>query len=108
MRSTTTRLLAAVTTPIIALGLTAVAFGGTAQAQTQDGAQSASSRTVDFALKASGYGTRTTGGQVPSGSDQTAFTAIGCAVRTGVEHPHCQRARRILGHDDDRHVRGRP
>lgn len=86
MRSATTRVVAAASTSALAFGLWAAAFGGVAQAQTDGSDRGSTARAVDFALKASGYGTRVTGGQVPTGSDQTAFTAIGCATRTGVEH----------------------
>lgn len=92
MRSATTRVLAAATASTLALGLWATAFAGTAQAQTGAGAGAAAKnaaakgkKVTDFALQASGFGTRVTGGQVPTGSDQTAFTAIGCANRAGVE-----------------------
>ncbi|GAW51642.1 MULTISPECIES: choice-of-anchor P family protein [unclassified Nocardioides] len=40
---------------------------------------------VDFALKASGYGSATTGGQVPTDSGQTAFMAVGCATKVGID-----------------------
>lgn len=86
MRSATTRVLAAATTSTLVLGLWATALGGTAQAQTSGGSERGTAqRSVDLALKAAGYGTRVSGGQVPTGSDQTAFTVIGCATRTGVE-----------------------
>jgi hypothetical protein len=43
-----------------------------------------SARTVPFALKATGFGTRVTGGDVPVGSGQTAFMALGCSTRVGI------------------------
>ena len=47
--------------------------------------RSTSKATGDIALKGYGYGTRVVGGQVPAGSGMTAFTAIGCAVKTGID-----------------------
>ncbi|MDI6908736.1 choice-of-anchor P family protein [Nocardioides sp.] len=41
--------------------------------------------TSDIALKGYGYGTRVVGGEVPAGSSMTAFTALGCAVKTGLD-----------------------
>lgn len=37
-----------------------------------------------FALSASGYATRVLGGQVPAGSDRSAFAVIGCTNRDGL------------------------
>jgi hypothetical protein len=40
---------------------------------------------TSYALRASGFGTVLSGGQVPAGSDQTAHAVIGCTNRTGQE-----------------------
>lgn len=40
---------------------------------------------VDFALKASGFGSKAVGGQIPAGSGATAFMAVGCATRAGID-----------------------
>jgi hypothetical protein len=40
---------------------------------------------VPFALKASGFGSMVDGGQVPADSSHTAFMAIGCGTRAGVD-----------------------
>ncbi|MEJ7833154.1 MAG: choice-of-anchor P family protein [Nocardioides sp.] len=37
-----------------------------------------------FALYSSGFGSRVRGGEVPAGSDNTAFTVIGCTQKAGV------------------------
>lgn len=37
-----------------------------------------------FALFSTGFGTRVRGGQVPAGSDNTAFTVIGCTQKAGI------------------------
>lgn len=51
----------------------------------------------DLALKASGYGSRVIGGQVPANSGRTAFTAIGCATRPGIERENHTVATAIPG-----------
>lgn len=40
--------------------------------------------TSDIALKASAYGSRLRGGEVPAGSGMTAFSVIGCSGKAGV------------------------
>ena len=49
-------------------------------------ATAASTTPTAFALKASGYGTRVHGGQVPAHSSTTAFEAIGCTNVAGKMH----------------------
>ncbi|MGY2701383.1 choice-of-anchor P family protein [Nocardioides sp. HB32] len=78
-RLTRTAAVIAATT-LLTGGLTAAS--GTATAQT---AVERSSREAGFALKAAGYGTRASGGQVPAGSRDTAFMAIGCGTKVGME-----------------------
>lgn len=58
--------------------------GAVAQSATTQ--QAAKSVSVDYALRAAGFGTRLYGGQVPAGSHQTAFTAMGCGTKAGIEH----------------------
>ena len=66
MTSATTRVLALATTSTLAIGLWAGAFAGAAQARTEIGDRGGSgSQSVDFALKAAGYGTRVTGAAPP-------------------------------------------
>ena len=68
------------------LALTAaglVAAGPTANAGA---AQRAERQPTAFALKSSGYGTRVRGGQLPAGSDSSAFSVIGCTNNAGVVH----------------------
>ncbi len=45
----------------------------------------ANTRPTHFALQASGYATRVTGGQVPAGSDRSAFQVIGCTNLAGLD-----------------------
>lgn len=45
----------------------------------------ASTTSTHFALGASGYSTRITGGQLPAGSDQTAFAVLGCTNKAGLD-----------------------
>jgi hypothetical protein len=40
---------------------------------------------VPFALKASGFGSKAVGGQAPADSSATAFMAVGCATRAGID-----------------------
>lgn len=42
-------------------------------------------KATDFALKTSGFGTRVRGGQVPAGSDSTAYTVIACTNKAGIK-----------------------
>lgn len=79
-----------VTSAAVALAATtALSIAGLAgaQATTSSGGteRSSSSRDAGYALKAAGYGTRASGGQVPAGSKDTAFMAIGCGTKVGME-----------------------
>jgi hypothetical protein len=84
MTSATTRVLAAATATALTFGFWAAA-SGTAHARIDAGDRASASRDAGIAHKASGYGTKVRGGQVPVASDTTAFMVIGCATRTGVE-----------------------
>lgn len=53
--------------------------------------------TGDIALTAWGYGTATNGGLLPARSDPTAFEAIGCVVRTGVDRRNHVAEARVPG-----------
>lgn len=64
-----------------ALGIAPPATGAPAAAGTSG---TSAKTTSDIALKGYAYGTRVVGGQVPAGSNMTAFTALGCAVKTGI------------------------
>jgi hypothetical protein len=48
--------------------------------------QSAARRSTTYAFKSSGYGTHVLGGQLPAGSQTTAFKVIGCTNQAGVRH----------------------
>jgi hypothetical protein len=43
-------------------------------------------KATNFAFKGSGYGTKAKGGQVPAGSDTSAFQAFGCSNMAGSRH----------------------
>lgn len=82
-RRRTTVLAALATGALVAsLGLIAPASGAPAPAGASRTSAKARS---DIALKASAYGTRLTGGQVPAGSGMTAFSVISCSVTPGIE-----------------------
>ncbi len=83
MRRTTSAAVAAAAASALSIAMLA-AVPATAQATTTgaDRGTTGTTRFVDLALKGAGYGTKLTGGQVPTESDQTAFMVIGC--RTGV------------------------
>ncbi|GAB6984182.1 hypothetical protein JCM10369A_07060 [Nocardioides pyridinolyticus] len=66
----------------LTVGLLTATLGGTAHAQQP---AERAGKSVDLALKASGFGSRATGGDVPSESDETAYIAIGCATRVGID-----------------------
>lgn len=76
-----TRSLALASATALTLGLFATALTAPAQAQRAD----RTGQSVDLALKAAGFGSRVTGGDVPSGSDETAFMVVGCATRVGID-----------------------
>jgi hypothetical protein len=42
-----------------------------------------STKSTSFALKASGYGTKVKGGQIPAGSSTTGYQVIGCTNKAG-------------------------
>ena len=77
------RSLAVTSATALTLGFLTAAAGSPAQAQ--QAAAERAGRSVDLALKGSGFGSRITGGDVPSGSDQTAFMVVGCATRVGID-----------------------
>lgn len=85
MKTVMTRMLAAAGASALTIGLLGLA-PGTAHAQI--GAADRGSTTkadAGLALKAGGFGTRIKGGQVPGGSDETAFISLSCATRTGLQ-----------------------
>ena len=87
MRRATTAAVALATTSALSITMLAGAFGA-AQATTgaaDRGHSHAKAHFVDFALKGAGFGSRANGGQVPTGSDQTAFMAVGCATRVPID-----------------------
>ena len=73
------RILAAFTTITTGSLLALSAVGPHADAA----APSAKTTATSFALRANGFGTLLTGGQLPAGSDRTAHAAIGCTNRAG-------------------------
>ena len=54
-------------------------------APTVADAAESGTRATSFAFKASGYGTRASGGDIPAGSDSSAFQAFGCTNRAGID-----------------------
>jgi hypothetical protein len=81
-----------ITTTALALGAVGALVGTLLTAATATGSPGAASdprarspHDVDFALKASGFGTRVDGRQLPAGSAPTAFMAVGCATRAGID-----------------------
>jgi hypothetical protein len=50
-----------------------------------------------FALKTSGYGTRLKGGQIPAGSDTTAYRVIGCTNKAGLDRENHQAEETLPG-----------
>jgi hypothetical protein len=85
------RRLTSTTLALVAVGTlssTLLAAGpstGAAADRSADQRAAAKPHYVDFALKASGYGSAATGGQVPADSGQTAFMAVGCATKVGID-----------------------
>ncbi len=74
------------TSTCLALGLGAViSLQGAGAATTANAATAAATSPTRFALSASGYGTRVVGGNIPADSDKTAFQAIGCTNRAGLD-----------------------
>lgn len=68
-------------TGALAAGLT----GASAQAMTAP-----DTTPTKFALRAAGYGSYVRGGQVPANSDTTAYEAIGCTNRAGLDRDNPQ------------------
>ncbi len=85
MKHRRTIVLSAIAAGLLTAALCVVpaATGAPAAAGTS-GTSTKAKATSDIALKGYGYGTRVVGGQVPAGSSMTAFTAMGCAVKTGL------------------------
>ena len=83
MRRVTTAVVALATTSVLSIaGLAAAQAATTGSAGSVD---RKAGRDAGYALKAAGYGTRASGGQVPVGSRDTAFMAIGCGTKVGME-----------------------
>ncbi len=70
----------------VAVSLLAAAMAMTTTT-TSTAAPAASNTTspTHFALTSSGYGTRVSGGDIPAGSDRTAYQVIGCTNMAGVD-----------------------
>ncbi len=81
MKRRRTTLLSVIAAGVLAssLGLATPALAGAADTTS-------ARATSDIALKASAYGSRLHGGQVPAGSGMTAFSVIACSTQPGVEH----------------------
>lgn len=75
------------TATVVALSVAAsgLLLVNTAGASAAAGAAADNVRPTNFALQASGYATRVSGGQVPSGSDRSAFQVIGCTNLAGLD-----------------------
>lgn len=69
------------------LGLTLLATGGLAlspaTAESSNTTRAAALTPTAFALQGSGFGSKVLGGDVPAGSDTTAFQALGCDNKAG-------------------------
>lgn len=101
MRRMTTAAVAFATTSALSISMLAGALEGTAQANTGATSGAASrghhARFTDYALRAAGFGSRATGGQVPSSSDDTAFMAVGCSTRLGINRENHEAEATIPG-----------
>ena len=90
MRRAASTAVALMATAALTTGLTTLAATG-AQAGT------AAKRDAGYALGASGFGTRLDGGQIPTGSRETAFMVLGCSTRTGVHRENHEAAGTLPG-----------
>jgi hypothetical protein len=83
----------------IAAALTAAAIvAPTAPVHASASAEAGATTTpTKFAFKASGFGTRVQGGQLPAGSDTTAFQAIGCTNKAGIDRENHEAAVDVPG-----------
>src|SRR5262245_29377623 len=54
-------------------------------------------KATNFAFKGSGYGTKAKGGQVPAGSDTSAFQAFGCTNMAGARHENFVASEQLPG-----------
>lgn len=68
---------------VLAASLSVLTPAGTSAGSTSAKPGKANNAT-GFALFSTGFGTRVQGGQVPAGSDNTAYTVIGCTQTAGV------------------------
>jgi len=64
---------------------------------TQGTADAAGTVATRFAYAASGYGTNVSGGQVPAGSDTTAYMVIGCTNKAGLARENHEAASPLGG-----------
>lgn len=80
------RLIASTT--MLALAASGVALGATGSSAAGTSSKGQLQPTA-FALQTSGFGTRVRGGQVPAGSDSSAYTVIACTNNAGItRHNH--------------------
>lgn len=70
----------------VALVTAAALITPTASSTASSPAPRAGTTPTTFAFRAVGYGTRIEGGQLPAGSDTTAFHRIGCTNLAGLDH----------------------
>lgn len=89
------RLIASST--ILALAAASTFALAPAQAATSVTGTSAKTEATHFALQGSGFGTRARGGQVPAGSDSTAFQYIGCTNKAGLDRENHEAEATIPG-----------
>ncbi|MCW2794253.1 MAG: hypothetical protein JWO76_3351, partial [Nocardioides sp.] len=79
------------------LALAAAGTFALAPADATPARTSAKPTPTHFALQASGFGTRARGGQVPAGSDSTAFQYIGCTNKAGLDRENHEAEETIPG-----------
>lgn len=73
-----------VLTTFALVGTAAVVAGAPVTAAAPSSAVQLATTPTPFALSASGYSTRVVGGDVPAGSDRSAFQSIGCTNQAGL------------------------
>lgn len=80
------------TTPLVAtMALTmGGALIGAASVQASDSASALATTPTRYAFQASGYGSRVVGGDVPAGSDRSAFQVIACTNKAGLDRTNAE------------------
>jgi hypothetical protein len=86
----------------LAVAATGAVYAGAGVADARP--DSSGKRATSFAFTGSGYGTKVRGGQVPAGSDTSAYQAFGCSNKAGIRKENFVAVEELPGAGEARQV----